>query len=75
MSKTIHLPKGIAKPLNKAIFGLKKCAPDILVVVGVGMVIGATVTAVKKGSKGKDILEKHNEKREEMGERTKENCS
>lgn len=74
MSKTIHLPKSIAKPLNKAIFGLKRCAPDILVVIGVGMVIGATVTAVKKGAEGKDILEKHNEKREKIGERTKENA-
>lgn len=74
MSKRIYLPKSIEKPLKKAIFGLKKCAPDILVVVGVGMVIGATVSAVKHGPKGKDILEEHNEKREEMGERTKENA-
>lgn len=74
MSKLISkLPKPIAKAVATGAHTLKKAAPDIFVVLGVGLVIGATITACKRSPEAKDILEKHNEKREEMGERTKEN--
>ena len=74
MSKLISkLPKPIAKAVATGAHTLKKAAPDIFVVLGIGLVIGATITACKRSPEAKDILEKHNEKREEMGERTKEN--
>lgn len=74
MNKLISkLPKGLVKATKKSVFALKKYAPDIFIVVGVGLIVGATIEACRRSPEAKDILEEHNEKRETLGERTKEN--
>ena len=73
MSKMIKLPKGLTKAAAKGMHALKRSAPDIFIVAGVVLVIGATIEACKKSPAAKDILDEHNEKREALGERTKEN--
>jgi len=51
------MPNGLKKQVVK----VGKHAPDIMVVVGVGMVIGSAICACKQTIKARDILEQANE--------------
>lgn len=59
--KNIKLPAGINRAVNKVAFKMKKHAPEILVIAGVGGTIVTTVMACKATTKINEVLAENKE--------------
>ena len=59
--KNIKLPAGINRAVNKVAFKMKKHAPEILVIAGVGGTIVTTVMACKATTKIDEVLAENKE--------------
>ena len=59
--KNIKLPAGINRAVNKVAFKMKKHAPEILVIAGVGGTIVTTVMACKATTKIEEVLAENKE--------------